>query len=116
MEYFIKLNEAWREGINAEINDRDRNEHPEIATAFREGYGRYLLECKIAREPSKVDLAEIGKSYVDFKEGWDAAVDKLTKDQPGLVASWVRAHGELTDYSDLENNDYEAYIVKASDI
>ena len=43
-------------------------------------------------------------------------MDRLLKDQLAAISSWVRAHGELTDYSDLENNDYEAYIVKASEL
>jgi len=116
MENFAQLNKAWQKGIDAEINDCDGGKRPEIAAAFREGYARHLLECKIARKPSKDDSGEIGTSYIDFTEGWDAALARLTKDQCAAISSWVRAHGELTDYSDLENNDYPAYIVKASDL
>jgi len=116
MENFAQLNKAWQAGIDAEIDDVDGGERPEIAAAFRERYARHLLECKIAREPSKDDLGEIGTSYVDFTEGWDAALARLTNDQAAMISSWVRAHGEPIDYSDLENNDYPAYIVKASDL
>ena len=116
MTQFGKLNKAWQEGINAQINDADGGERPEIAAAFRESYAKYLSEVKIARKPSKADLEEIGTNYTDFSTGWNAAVNHLAKDQMALIASWVREHGELTDYSDLENNDYEAYILKASDI
>ncbi len=116
MEHFEKLNKAWREGINAQINDADGGERPEIAAAFRESYAKYLSEVKIARKPSKADLEEIGESYTDFSTGWRAALSKLTENQEATISSWVREHGELTDYSDLENNDYEAYIVKASDL
>jgi hypothetical protein len=113
---FPQLNKAWQEGINKQINDVDGDNRPEIATAFRAMYARHLLECLIARTPSKADLDEIQRSYIDFTEGWDAAMNKLAKDQPGLIASWVRAHGEYTDYSDLEGPEYPAYIVKEADL
>lgn len=116
MEYFTKLNQAWREGADAEINDADGGERPEIAAAFRESYAKYLSEVKIARKPSKADLEEIGDSYTEFSIGWNACLNKLAKDQDAMVASWIREHGELTDYSDLEGQDYEAYIVKESDL
>lgn len=116
MEYFSKLNKEWQDAIEAEIQDADGGERPEITAAWRESYARYLSECKIAQKPSKADLDEIGMNYTDFSMGWNAAVNHLAKDQTALIASWVREHGELTDYSDLENNDYEAYIVKKSDL
>lgn len=116
MEYFKKLNQAWQDGINAQINDCDGDTRPEVATAFREHYGKYLSEIVIARKPSRTNIEEIGETYTEFSAGWGAAVNKLVKDQPGLIASWVRRHGEYTDYSDLENNDYPAYIVKESDL
>lgn len=116
MEYFKKLNQAWREGVDAEINNADGGDRPEIAAAFRESYAKYLSEVKIAHKPSKADLEEIGESYTDFSTGWNAALNKLAKDQEAMVSSWIREHGELTDYSDLENQDYEAYIVKKSDL
>ncbi|KKM82709.1 hypothetical protein LCGC14_1316860 [marine sediment metagenome] len=86
MGYFEKLNKAWREAIDAESQDSDGGEHPEIAAAFRESFAKYLSEIKIARKPSKADLEEIGTSYTDFSTGWKAAVNHLVK---GL-ASWVR--------------------------
>ena len=116
MENFTKLNKAWQEGINVEINDCDGGKRPEIAAAFREGYARHLLECKIARKPSKDDSGEIGTSYIDFTEGWNAAVNRLLKDQGAAIASWVREHGELTDYAPLEGPEYPAYIIKESDL
>lgn len=116
MENFPKLNKSWQEGINKRIYDADGGERPEIATAFRESYAQYLHEIKIARKPSKADLEEIGESYTDFSAGWRAALARLTGSQQALISSWVREHGEATDYSDLENNDYPAYIVKESDL
>jgi hypothetical protein len=73
--YFEKLNEAWRQGIEAQIADADGGEHPEIAAAFREHYGKYLSEIVIARRPSKADLEEIGDSYTEFSAGWSAALE-----------------------------------------
>lgn len=116
MEYFPKLNKSWQEGVNAQINDVDGGERPEIAAAFRESYAKYLSEIKIARKPSKVNLEEIGGSYIDFSIGWRAALARLTENQQAAISSWVREHGEWTDYSDLEGNDYPAYIVKESDL
>lgn len=116
MEYFIKLNKAWQDGINATIQDCDGGERPEVAATFREGYARHLLECKIARKPSQDDLGEIGTSYIDFADGWNAALDKLAKDQMAMIGSWVRAHGEYTDYAPLEGPEFQAYIVKESDL
>lgn len=117
MEYFSKLNKAWQEGINAEIDDCDGGERPEIAAAFRESFAHHLLEIIITRKPKKTDLEEIGTSYTDFTSGWNGALERFAKDQGAAIASWVRAHGEFTNYSGLDaNEEYEAYIVKASDL
>jgi guanylate kinase len=73
--YFEKLNHHWRQGIEAQIVDADGGEHLEIATAFREHYGKYLSEIVIARRPSKADLEEIGDSYTEYSAGWNAALE-----------------------------------------
>lgn len=116
MEHFEKLNQAWREGINAQINSADGGERPEIAAAFRESYAKYLHEVEIGRKPSKSDLEEIGETYTDFSTGWRSALSRLTENQGAAISSWIREHGTLTDYSDLEDNEYPAYIVKVSDL
>lgn len=75
MGYYEKLNHHWRQGFEAEINNADGGEHPEIAIAFREHYAKYLSEIVIARRPSKADLEEIGDSYTEFSLGWQAALE-----------------------------------------
>lgn len=116
MDHFEKLTKAWQDGIDAQINNADGGERPEIAIAFRESYAKHLSEVKIARKPSKADLEVIAESYIDFSTGWIAALARLMENQGAAISSWVREHGELTDYSDLEDNEYEAYIVKKSDL
>lgn len=116
MGYFEKLNDAWQDAILKEMSDSDGGTRPEIAEAFKEEHARYLSECEIADVPDENDIYEIGNSYSLFCSGWNAAMEKLAKEQMALISSWVREHGEFTDYSDLEGEDYEAYIVKDSDL
>lgn len=73
MEYFQKLNKAWREGIDAQLMDCDGGEHPDVAAAFKEYFAHHLSEVIIARKPRKADLAEVQESYIDYLAGWEAA-------------------------------------------
>jgi hypothetical protein len=116
MSYFEQLNEAWQNAILDEMSDTEGGSRPEVAAAFKEHYAKYLSEVEIKKEPDQADRDEVGATYVNFLTGWDAAMEHLAKDQKEMIASWVRAHGEFTDHSDLEGEEYEAYIVKASDL
>jgi hypothetical protein len=116
MSYFEQLNQTWQDAILDQMSDCDGGARPEVAEEFKEHYAKHLSECEIAGAPEEKDLFEIGDSYSEFYTGWDAAMEKLAKDKMQLISSWVRSHGEFTDYSDLEGEDYPAYIVKESDL
>jgi soluble cytochrome b562 len=113
---FKQLPQAWQDGIDEAINVVCADEHSDIARAFRENEAKSLLECELAPKPSKKDVRELETSFVDFHEGWEAFLETISADQRKLIAAWVRAKGEPTDYSDLEDKDYPAFIVKESDI
>jgi hypothetical protein len=114
--YFEQLNTAWQKRLNAIIKDVLGDQYPDIAAAFREDEARYLGEVEIPAKPTKKWADEVQDELVNFFDGWKAATEAFAKDNKVAIASWVREHGEYTDYSDLENNDYPAYIVKESDL
>jgi hypothetical protein len=95
--HFKKLNKAWRDGINSEIHDVDGDERPDEAAAFREVEAAHFLECKITKEPTQKDLDEIGFSYCDFLEGWEAALKRSgIKPKPGELCKTCGAAKECS--------------------
>ena len=114
--FFEKLPKPWQEAIIDSIYSHDDGEHPEIAAAYREELAGVLLEFELTPKPSKKDYQIFSSNYGYFCDGWIAAVGKLAPGSGTLIAAWVRAKGEPTDFSDLENNDYPAFIVKESDV
>lgn len=118
MSDFEKLPKGWRDGIDEAIDDVDGGEHPEVAVAFRQAEAETLSKCDIAKKPTKREIRDEGEQYVWYLEGWNAAVEKLSKGPiaRSLIASWVRAHGEATTYCPDFEPEYEAFIVKESDV
>ena len=80
---FDKLPQAWQEEVNKEITDLTGDEHPGIAEAFREHWGKYYQEVELPPTPSINNVEEIGNTLVDFFTGWKAAIvflrDLVTK-------------------------------------
>jgi len=114
--YFPKLPQSWQDAINDVIADFDNGIDPDIAEAFREMEGQALDKVLLEPDPSDKDIADITVSYGNFVEGWNAAIRFMAKSRGHEIAAWIRSNGELTDYSDLEDNDYPAFIVKEIDV
>jgi hypothetical protein len=114
--YFEKIPKAWQEAMNQMTDVVCGGEHPDVRAAWRETHAKYLSEIVIRRRPSKSDREEMEISSIDFHNGWEAMLEYVGADQKKAIAAWVRAKGEPTDYSDLQDNDYPAFIVKESDV
>lgn len=119
MVYFEKLNKAWRDGIDAVIMDCDGGKNPDIAAAFREQHAQYLDEIVIGKTPTKTDREEVGDSYVDFTQGWKAALKKdarsrrvtmKSKEVVAFIQHYTEHNGFIKDPEFLQGGDGTAQL------
>ncbi len=113
--YFEKLPKPWRDAIDGAIASVDANERPEIAIAYREIEARSLLDLVLGPKPDEPDIEDFGTAYVNFSEGWRAALKTFEKDQGAAIASWVREHGEATEHC-TDDGEYPAFVILERDL